>query len=158
MFQYEVKKVKILSVIGGVLGIIMFIGGDYPAWYPYIMPLWCIGTYYAASTLIKMAMSLTKTYLLGQLLVIFVRDVVIWTVVLIVIWAFGLTIILYYGWIIGIVKCLYSLYIAYTADYPNTSQHQRSYYNRNRTYKKGYRSCHNNTNQYKQRHNKSRKR
>lgn len=67
LFRNEIKKTVVLSVIGGIIGIIMLISGDYPYWYSLIMPFWTIGTFYAGLTLVSMVIYITKIYLVSNL-------------------------------------------------------------------------------------------
>lgn len=137
LFQKELKKTAVLAVIGGIIGLIMLISGNYPYWYSFIMPFWAIGTFFGGMTLFKMAISITKMYLLSQFISFFLKNIALWTTLFIVLWVFGLAAILYFGWIIGIGMWCSTLYISYLNNnkYPskkkiNNRQHKFSQHKR----------------------------
>lgn len=115
MLKKEIQKTVILSILGSIIGITMYISGDYPHYYSLLMPFYAIGTFYGSLMIVKMLWSVTKTYFKAQMLSCFLSPL-IGTVVSIILWAVGLTLVLFLGWIPGILKWLITLYTVYQED------------------------------------------
>ncbi len=80
-----------------------------------IMPLYFVGMFYAGKTLLKMFGAIVNMYFQYQMMCLFMKPL-LGTVICIILLFVGIGIILSFGWIVGLFKCIYSLITAYQLD------------------------------------------
>lgn len=115
MLMRELSRIAILTILGFCVGLYMMISEDSSAGIMLIAPTYLLGMFYAGKTLLGMVATIAKTYFQCQIMSLFTNP--LWgSIICIVLLLLGMAIVLSVGWIIGIGKCIYSLYVARQLD------------------------------------------
>lgn len=116
MLKREIIRVVFLGIIGVFLSLYLYYTENTAISNLYIVPLYVIGMVYAGKYLIKLILYWSRTYLSSQMTSLIVNP--LWgTLICIIVFLIGLYLIIRYGWILGILRCLYQLYTAFMMDW-----------------------------------------
>lgn len=127
MLKRECICIGVLGVIGLVIMISVMFGNENEVnWSSFIIPFYVIGMFYAGKILLKVLGVVAKTYFSCQFMSLLINP--LWgTMICIVILCIGIAAIFSFGWVIGIVRCIYCLIIAYQLD-KQCLENQEAYY------------------------------
>lgn len=115
MLKRELLRVVLLGIVGVFVALYLYYTKAYTVSNLYIIPLYVIGMVYAGKYLVKMILSWSRTYLSSQMTSLVVNP--LWgSIICIIVFLVGLYLIIHYGWILGIVRCLYQLGSAFMTD------------------------------------------
>lgn len=115
MLKRELLRVVLLGIVGVFVALYLYYTKEYTVSNLYIVPLYVIGMVYAGKYLVKMILSWSRTYLSSQMTSLVVNP--LWgSIICIIVFLVGLYLIIHYGWILGIVRCLYQLGSAFMMD------------------------------------------
>lgn len=115
MFMRELSRIAILTMVGLAVGVYMMVRGDVSVGIMLISPVYLIGMFYAGKTLLSMITAVAKTYFQCQIMSLFTNP--LWgSIICMALFLLGMAFVLSIGWVVGIGKCIYSLYVARQLD------------------------------------------
>lgn len=113
MLKRELIRILATGGAGLVIGVIRCVQTGQLLWL--LLPLYLIGTLYAGLTIVKLVGDAFRSYFHGQLACLWSNP--LWgTLICLTILFLSLAVILSFGWLIGIVRCVWSICTAVQED------------------------------------------
>lgn len=115
MFKREMIRIGAIACIGFLAAVFFIYNENTSSYYVMLgMPMYFIGTFYAAKILLQLSGVVVKTYFTYQF--ISLGDSFWKTLLCVFLLCLGLAVIFSFGWLIGLGKCIYCLVTAYQLD------------------------------------------
>ena len=113
MLKRELIRIFTCTAIGAAIGTVQYLHSGKTLWL--LLPVYMIGLLYAGLYIAKMAAGAFRSYFHGQLACLWSHPI-LGTIICILILLLSLAAILCIGWLVGVIRCVISLYTAVQED------------------------------------------
>ena len=129
MIKKEITRIVAVALLGFFVALFC-INSKNKATYYFILllPVYFVGMFYAGRTLIKLIGAVVKTYFSFQFMSLLINP--LWgTILCLLLLCLGVLVILSFGWLIGLRRCIYCVVTAYRLDQKyNASRNEYKYW------------------------------